>query len=615
MSNAWLLGRATELIAVIQASTPERQPSFIARFDELLTEARRRGEPRVLCAMLRASAVARLVTPSLVGVSDPILDELLAHTRKHGLLVLEADAHALRGMRALLAAAEDTALTEIAQALAMLDEEPEPDVLSDHRDWFRTLSNALVDIALVLLRLGMYEDADPVLARAHRAIRDAGGPHEIVVQLIDRVKLLLSWGLRLERVGEQDRAAERFATAAAIATAAEAPYAESLFPHDPLRSAIDQVPELAAAVALHQPASEHIDRLRGMLQGTAQPRYQIVMAIALARCLERRGDEPQALNTLIDTRDRLVSDNTEQTLRLSLLREYARLCGRESDERTAYALEIYVSELEYELWSRRSSQITALSARREHERLSREHGAITRQAMQDPLTGLPNRRALDERLAALAGSAAAQPLSIALIDLDGFKGVNDHSSHAEGDDVLRIVASTLRDALRGDDIVTRYGGDEFVALLPGAALPAAQAALGRAVETVAELPTGLSRGVTLSVGVVTMLTHENTAEALARADAAMYVAKHRGGNRVAATSAPAENPEPSLDDVAGDPTGADHFDRGEDLDYLEDTERATDSIPPAHLDSGGAIPAQQRHGPESTTEGYGDIPHTAPFER
>lgn len=606
MSDAWLLGRATELIAVIQASSPERQPSFVARFDELLTEARRRGEPRVLCALLRASAVARIVTPSMVGVADPLLDELLAHTRRHGLLVLEADAHALRGMRALLADAEDTALTEVAQALAMLDEEPEPDVLFEARDWYRALSNALVDVALVLTHLGMYEDADPVLARAHRAIRDAGGPHEIVVQLINRVKLLVSWGLRLERVGERERAAERFATAAAISNAAAAPYAESLFPHDSERSVTEQVPELAAAISLHEPSPEHIPRLRGLLQGTVQPRYLIVMAIALGRCLEEAGQAAAALTVLIDTRDRLVSDNTEQTLRLSLLREYARLCGQESDERTAHALQMYCSELEYELWARRSSQISALSARREHERLSREHGAITRQAMQDPLTGLPNRRALDERLAALAASTSSQPLSIALIDLDGFKGVNDRSSHADGDDVLRIVASTLRDALRGDDLVTRYGGDEFVALLPGASLDPATAALGRAVDTVADLPDGLSKGVTLSVGVVTMLAHETTSAALARADAAMYVAKHQGGNRVAAA------PQAQDGAAAGEEV-PDYFDRAEDLTELasvraaaesgEDAGPETDSLPPAPV------------GATAITDSNGIDLGTAPFER
>jgi diguanylate cyclase (GGDEF)-like protein len=176
-----------------------------------------------------------------------------------------------------------------------------------------------------------------------------------------------------------------------------------------------------------------------------------------------------------------------------------------------------------------------LQTRREHERLTRAHGAIAQQALQDPLTGLPNRRALDDKMAELI-AGQVDPFSIALVDLDGFKGVNDRHSHAEGDDVLRVIASTLRQALRGDDMVARYGGDEFVVLLPGAPLHAAEAALGRAVDAVAGLPIDLSRGVTLSVGVISLRPRESANQALSRADSAMYVAKRQGGCQVAAVA-------------------------------------------------------------------------------
>jgi two-component system, cell cycle response regulator len=502
----------------------------------MLAEAQHRGEPRMVAQLLRSAVAVRLVTSGLANTAQPLLDEMMAHTRRHGLLVMQADAHALAGRLLLMAGSEDAALSEAAVALAMLDDDISPDVMLGRRKWDLLLASTLMDIGLVLTQLGVYEEADGVMMRAHKCIRDSAGPHQIAVHMINRIRLLLGWGLRLERVGQEDRASDRFETAAAMAIGVEPFFHESLFPREANRSAAEQLHVLAAAPALAHPSADHVELLL-QLRPTAQyARELIITAIALARCLEHTGLIGEAVDVLADARTALEDDPSEPTLRLCLVREFARLSGPDGGERTMSALESYAAELEMQLWEMRESRIATLNTRREHERLTRKHGAMERQALQDPLTGLPNRRALDDRLEALAASPGNHPLALALVDLDGFKEVNDQFSHAEGDDVLRVVASTVRDALRGGDMVARYGGDEFVVLLPGAPLHAAEAALNRAVSAVSRLPADLSHGVTLSVGVVALRPQETAARALARADAAMYEAKRSGGNGVAAVT-------------------------------------------------------------------------------
>ncbi len=149
----------------------------------------------------------------------------------------------------------------------------------------------------------------------------------------------------------------------------------------------------------------------------------------------------------------------------------------------------------------------------------------------DPLTGLANRRgfeaeAEDRTEAALA---AAEHLSLCYLDLDGFKAVNDRYGHEVGDELLRHVADRLRTAVRATDLVGRIGGDEFVILAEDLDA-AACAAFFERVRAAVDAPysvTGLRLDVTSSLGVVPRVSA--LPAALARADAAMYRAKQRGG--------------------------------------------------------------------------------------
>jgi diguanylate cyclase (GGDEF)-like protein len=158
----------------------------------------------------------------------------------------------------------------------------------------------------------------------------------------------------------------------------------------------------------------------------------------------------------------------------------------------------------------------------------------------DAVTGAMNHRAMRRRLDEEIGRAArtAGPLSCLLIDLDDFKLVNDHYGHGAGDAMLRSVVQALVGEFRAFDRVARYGGDEFVVILPNAELESAAAAAGRALERLHGLPTpdGSGRGVSASIGAAQWHSPMNTDELLEACDAALMRSKRQGKGRVTRAS-------------------------------------------------------------------------------
>lgn len=159
-------------------------------------------------------------------------------------------------------------------------------------------------------------------------------------------------------------------------------------------------------------------------------------------------------------------------------------------------------------------------------------------ARTDPLTGLSNRRALMESLAAELDRMRRhlRPLSVLMIDIDFFKRVNDQHGHAAGDRVLRVVANLLRDNVRTTDALGRIGGEEFAIATvetDGAAALELAERIRTAVAT-AKIDNGdQPLRVTISVGIAVARAHDTADRVLSRADAALYVAKDAGRNRVA----------------------------------------------------------------------------------
>lgn len=179
------------------------------------------------------------------------------------------------------------------------------------------------------------------------------------------------------------------------------------------------------------------------------------------------------------------------------------------------------------------------SLKEKSSRLEAEKAAYSRMSFLDGLTGIPNRRALDLRLADLA--ALRQPVSLIMIDVDFFKAYNDSLGHQEGDRCLRRVALAMRDSLRGGDReIFRYGGEEFAVALEGISLGNALhvAERLRGIVAALDLPHPGSPGghVTISLGVAACeeLTQEGVPRLLGQADSALYRAKENGRDWVEA---------------------------------------------------------------------------------
>jgi len=180
-----------------------------------------------------------------------------------------------------------------------------------------------------------------------------------------------------------------------------------------------------------------------------------------------------------------------------------------------------LSSLRFKLRSQRAALTAALEE-------------VQRLATRDELTGLVNRRYIQERMLQEQQRVQREghPFSIAIIDLDHFKQINDVHGHAFGDHVLKAFAHEALATLRTTDLIARWGGEEFLVLLPFTRGPQAQAGIQRLLARMHVVPHGTRPALTFSAGVTEYRRDEQLAETIARADREMYDAKESGRNRV-----------------------------------------------------------------------------------
>jgi two-component system cell cycle response regulator len=224
------------------------------------------------------------------------------------------------------------------------------------------------------------------------------------------------------------------------------------------------------------------------------------------------------------------------------------IAGSENHERLLRGLEIGVNDYlltpvdRNELLARVRTQVRR---RRYADRLRNDFQFSMEMAITDALTGLHNRRYLESHLAALASNAFARgkPLSLMMLDIDFFKAVNDSHGHDAGDEVLREFAARIRRTIRGSDLACRYGGEEFIVVMPETEPGVAAVVAERLRQVVADEPFLIAQGsrridLTLSIGIATLAeSGEAVAAVIKRADQALYRAKSNGRNRVISAAA------------------------------------------------------------------------------
>ncbi len=433
----------------------------------------------------------------------------------------------------LLSRRIDAAMDEAVEAASLLDPGLPPSRLLV--DTLGALAGVLADLELMPLALDFQR-------RAHEAAQwaaadpgilgeDDGDPDVLVAAAATRLgELCAELGEGLLDDGLPESAEPHFAEARALAEEA-------------LRLLPPEAPGVVAAQIVHGWAlvglGEHAAAtgpLRAAVRVTsaAADRAQRAAAqLALGRTLRRQGDPTGADEHLVSTLH-LATEHGLPRLRRAALRELCTLHAELDDAGRALPyLQAYLADELDRVDERRTRWVELFGRRKSLLETERAAGQLRRQAYEDPLTHLPNRRYAEARLDGLLSGGGVPALAV--VDVDRFKSINDAIGHPGGDAVLRAVAELLIAGVRDTDEVCRWAGDEFVVLLPDTTAEQAERALERTRRKVAGYDwasLGLSTPVTISVGIASAARGDDRRTLFAAADGVLYDAKRSGRDRV-----------------------------------------------------------------------------------
>ena len=509
--------RATLLESV--AELEARPVSALRTIVEPATEIRRRAEE---LGEAEIAQRARLLVIS-VGLREGKIEEsgreahqVLAWAQQNGHAYLTARAHQELSMFYRLIGDLESAHTHGVECVSKLPDDVPPHIMARH----------VVRMAIAVDENGHHAEGDRRFQEA-LDLATAAGDIEQTVQILNSMAYT-----EYERENEE--------SALALVQRMRDIEAKSAFSFS--AGQIDTIARIEMMIGDHDAAiatlNAVLDPASSVVGNEGDAIAICLHSLALAyRLAGRYAEAQEALNGVLT----LADERSLHRIRALAREEQAALYAATGQFEKAYEEHReFHTEMNALTSLAREARAHALQAVYDAEEARRVGEHFREMAHRDALTSLYNRRYVNERMPALLGEVAfdGTPLSLALIDLDHFKRINDTLSHSTGDSVLQHLGQLLAEAAGGRDIAARMGGEEFVLIFPATEAAEAERRCEALRRRIAEYPWSTITGtlpVTASIGITTVFDGQLPSSAiLSRADSNLYAAKHQGRNRVVA---------------------------------------------------------------------------------
>lgn len=534
-------GRLAEATSLLVRAQSGEARLVLDEIPALLTEAERL-RLREHAQWLRVARFAAEYNLRELDNAEQTANEIIQLAETFDDRVWRVLGHALHATNLLVHNHVDAGYSELARTVVLLEEIEPTSYAAGH---------ALNATAIALGHLELHELAAHWLDRLRTVAADLEDALLLTLCALNSGWLHLNWAFDLDLLAEPEAARTHYE--ANLAVFRTAPQGVDVVNRSSWPSEVI-VQGCAARAMLGEGTAALLDELQPALETVeATQRFDVVAVghLALARAHANDGDLDTAVEHAARACD--VSDNLPR-LRMHSGRAYwehaTLLRRRDGESSAAAAFERFAASLVRSRWDERRARADAFAERLATERVLDEQRRRAAAYLSDPLTGLGNRRLVEIRLPELLvdSEATRQRLVVCFIDLDDFKRVNDDYSHLVGDDVLREFAQDLRASLDASAVTARFGGDEFVAVMPNQAAPSAYARLDDLRQRVAGrswpgLPADVR--VTMSAGLTESWPSATRTQLLAAADEALLRAKRQGKNRVEVRAHPLSEPSPA----------------------------------------------------------------------